>query len=403
MTQMMGGVLSLFSGAGGLDVGLEAAGFNTLACVEMDETARNTLTVNRPEWMAVEYTDVLEAAKKLRPSELGLRRRQLELIAGGPPCQPFSKAAQWMSTARRGMEDDRAIPLHGMLELVDRFLPKAILIENVVGYIQGPGNARPVLEAGLAAINRANGTKYRVDVAVLNAADFGVPQNRDRAIIVARRDGVPFEFPEPTHRTNPITAWDALHDLSDVEWAPKHGAWTELLSCIPEGSNYQYLTARGGGPEIFGWRTRFWSFLLKLARDRPSWTLPASPGPNTGPFHWNNRPLTVAERMRLQSFPDDWKLRGTPRAQVRMSGNATPPALAEVIGRALVAQMRLGTPLSRRALLASPPRLVQKRATSWVAPRAPGSLPNHFEKLVGEKAAHPGAGLGPMSHTVQLT
>ncbi|VFA93885.1 Modification methylase HaeIII [Nocardia farcinica] len=391
----LGTALSLFSGAGGLDLGLEAAGIETIGCIEIESVARRTLAANRPGWMTLDYDDVMEAGNRLTPRQVGLRRRGLDLIVGGPPCQPFSKAAQWNPNSRRGMEDGRAEPVHGLLNLVERFLPKAVLIENVVGYVQGPANARIVLEEGLAGINARNGTKYRFDIAILNAADFGVPQNRQRAILVARRDGRKFKFPEATHAEAPITAWDALHDLPALEWSPRPDAWTELLPCIPEGSNYLHLTARGGGPELFGWRTRYWSFLLKLARDRPSWTLPASPGPNTGPFHWDNRPLSVRERMRLQSFPDDWVFCGTDREQVRMSGNATPPALAEIIGRALVDQLSLGEASARCGLLATEPRLVRGRAGTPPAPVKPAALPAHFVGMVGEKASHPGTGRGP--------
>lgn len=397
----LGRALSLFSGAGGLDVGLEAAGIETVACVELDMAARETLRLNRPHWVSTDHTDVLQASEVLSPKDLGLRRRQLDLIVGGPPCQPFSKAAQWNQGARRGMDDDRALPLHGMLRLVERFLPKAVLIENVAGYVQGRGNAREALATGLADINYRNGTRYRLDVAIINAADYGVAQNRTRAIIVARRDGQPFYAPQPTHAGDPLTAWDALHDLPSAPWEARRGAWTELLPSIPEGGNYLHLTARGGGPELFGWRTRFWSFLLKLAADRPAWTLPASPGPNTGPFHWENRPLTVQERLRLQSFPDEWILAGNEREQVKMSGNATPPALAEAVGRALVKDLRLGATADRTKLLGSAPTLVRPRASAKHVVVAPARLPKSFERLVGAKVAHPGVGRGPAPHQVQ--
>ena len=152
-----------------------------------------------------------------------------------------------------------------------------------------------------------------------------MPQRRRRIFAVARRDGKPFRFPVPSHDEKPITAWDALADLPRTDFAPRRDSWLELLPAIPEGKNYLHLTSRGDGPELFGWRTRYWSFLLKLARDQPSWTLPASPGPNTGPFHWDNRLLTISERLRLQGFPDDCQLSGHLRQQIKQVGNATPP------------------------------------------------------------------------------
>ncbi|WP_410814339.1 DNA cytosine methyltransferase [Micromonospora sp. 067-2] len=392
---MLGTSLSLFSGAGGLDLGLEHAGISTLACVEMDAGARSTLALNRPSWQLYEPSDVNLAAEELRPRTLGLRARQLDLISGGPPCQPFSAAAQWNSTSRRGMDDPRADALHGMLRLVAEFRPRAVLLENVAGFFNGPVSALPYLQAGFDEINIRYGTAYRLDVAVLDAADYGVPQHRRRAIAVARRDGKRFYFPEPTHDAKPVTAWDAMGDLPPETWTPPAGAWTELLPSIPEGGNYLHMTAKGAGPELFGWRTRYWSFLLKLARARPSWTLPASPGPNTGPFHWDNRPLTNRERMRLQSFPDSWRFSGSARAQTRLIGNATPPPLAEALGKQLVIQLGLGAPEARRRLLRAPSVLVRNHRDDCPEPQEPMPLSPRFARMVGTKNAHPGTGRGP--------
>ncbi|USA02734.1 DNA cytosine methyltransferase [Streptomyces lydicamycinicus] len=318
-------MLSLFTGAGGLDVGLERAGLETVACVELDPEARSVLAANRPTWALPGDGDVNTAAQQLVPQSLGMKPGELELIAGGPPCQPFSKAAQWASTARSGMQDDRAKCVHGMLDLVESFLPKALLIENVEGFLRGRDNASEVIEEGLAGVNDRHGTSYQLVAQVVDAADFGVPQHRRRAIGIAYRDGAEVHLPEATHADNPMRAWDVLWDLEEDEKPPATGQWAALLPSIPEGGNYLHLTARGGGEELFGWRTRYWSFLLKLAKDRPSWTLPASPGPSTGPFHWDNRPLSVREQMRLQTFPDEWRIDHPFRAGRRMVGNATPP------------------------------------------------------------------------------
>jgi DNA (cytosine-5)-methyltransferase 1 len=393
--QQLGSVLSVFSGAGGLDLGLEKAGLKTVGCLEIEPVARETIRHNRPEWQLLEPSDVNVAANELQPRDLGMRKRELDLIAGGPPCQPFSKAAQWQPAARQGMRDPRAQAVYGLLDLVASFLPKAILLENVEGFLKGPASARGVIENGLKEINALHGTSYQLEAAVLDAADFGVPQHRRRAIAVARRDGKSFTFPEPTRLGKPPSAWDAIADLPRVDWSPTPGLWTELLPSVPEGSNYLYLTARGGGPELFGWRSRYWSFLLKLARDRPSWTLPASPGPYTGPFHWDNRPLTVHERLRLQGFPDDWELCGSHVRQVKMSGNATPPPLGEVIGRELVRQLKLGEADERERVLCRPPLLAIVRRSDCPTASAPVAVPGQFLHLAGPKAAHPGTGRGP--------
>ena len=161
---------------------------------------------------------------------------------------------------------------------------------------------------------------------LLDAADYGIPQHRLRAVIVITRDGERFTWPRATNRYQPLCAWDAIGTLVSDEPLPEPvGSWADLLPSIPEGQNYLWHTSRGGGRPLFGYRTRFWSFLLKLAKDQPSWTLPVQPGPSTGPFHWDNRPLTITEMLRLQSFDADWLVDGLYRERVRQVGNATPP------------------------------------------------------------------------------
>ncbi|MGH9046082.1 MAG: DNA cytosine methyltransferase, partial [Acidimicrobiales bacterium] len=280
-------------------------------------------------------------APTLKTSALGLTRRELGLLAGGPPCQPFSKAAQWSAAARVGLSDVRSHCLLDFLDLIEVFLPRALLIENVSGFVQGEVSALGLIEERLHGINRSQGTHYDLQKLVVDAADYGVPQHRSRALLVACRDGEVFRWPKPTHADSPATAWDAIGDLEleDEEIPEPIGKWAALLPSIPEGQNYLWHTDRGGGEPIFGYRTRFWSFLLKLKKSEPSWTLPAQPGPSTGPFHWDNRPLAVRELLRLQSFPNDWVVEGGYRSQVRQVGNATPPLLAEVVGRALAAQL----------------------------------------------------------------
>lgn len=382
-------VLSVFTGAGGLDLGLEAAGYETVCSIELDSTCRRTLKRNRPEWNLLDEPDVISAATDLEPEDLGISRGDLGLIAGGPPCQPFSVASQWSPTGRRGMKDDRAETVVAMLELVEKFLPRAFIIENVAGFLRGQVSAKSFIDDRLALLNRRNGTSYKLTASVVNAADFGVPQNRYRVIGIATRDDVMVKIPDRTHAAEPLTAWDALHDLPADELPEPQGYWSGLLPAIPEGENYQYLTSRGGGEEVFGYRTRYWSFLLKLAKNHPSWTLPASPGPATGPFHWDNRPLSVRERLRLQTFPDEWMLEGTYREQVKQSGNATPPLLAEVFGREVLAALE-------GASFASAPHLLRSRAPK-AAPSAPSPepVPAKYLDHVGAKSEHPGTGLGP--------
>ncbi|MEV3896140.1 MULTISPECIES: DNA cytosine methyltransferase [Streptomyces] len=389
-------MLSLFTGAGGLDIGLEAAGLRSVACLELNPEARSVLQANRSDWPLPGDGDVNSAQEYLSPATLKMARGELDLIAGGPPCQPFSKAAQWTSSARSGMRDDRARCVHGMLDLVDSFLPRAILIENVEGFLQGKDSAAEVIRKRLNEINERNQTSYSLEAKVVDAADYGVPQHRRRAIGIAYRDPVAVRLPEATHADMPVRAWDALCDLEEEEKPPATGQWAGLLPSIPEGGNYLYLTARGGGAELFGWRTRYWSFLLKLAKDRASWTLPASPGPSTGPFHWENRPLSVREQMRLQTFPDDWVIAQPFRVGRRLVGNATPPLLAEVLGRAIVQDLELGESKHRFDLLNTPLTLLRERQGSVPSAAPPAPVSDRYAAHVGVKPAHPGEGAGPV-------
>jgi len=382
-------VLSGFSGVGGLDLGLEAAGFKHVGCIELDEVARRSLKANRGDrWPLFDTADILEIARIIRPCDVGLRRRELTLLAGAPPCQPFSKAAQWSHTSRIGLRDDRTDSLAGFLDLVDTFLPEAMLLENVTAFAKGKIAALPAIESSLALINSRWRVNYRPEVRIVDAADFGVPQRRRRAIIVALRDGSRFSWPIATHFRFPIRSWDALADLKVTDPPVASGKWADLLPSIPEGKNYLWHTTRGGGRPIFGYRTRYWSFLLKLAKDLPAWTLAAQPGPATGPFHWTSRPLTIQEMLRLQSMPAAWIVEGNYREQVRQVGNATPSLLAEVLGRGVLHS--LGRSKPTKPPLLSIPRRPNIPKPEQVAPVAPS-----YETLVGHHPEHPGVGLGP--------
>ena len=157
-----------------------------------------------------------------------------------------------------------------------------------------------------------------------------------------------------------------------------------------EGNNYQWLTRKGGGENVFGYRTKYWSFLLKLARDKPSWTLPAQPGPSAGPFHWDNRPLSIPELLRLQTFPDTWRVEGEGRReQVRQIGNATPPLLGEVLGLAVRSSLGIES--------WTPASFLPCRAERMPRASKPAAVPESYAHLIGEHPDHPGAGKGPGS------
>lgn len=394
-------MISLFSGAGGLDLGLHTAGFTNKLCVEIDSTARQTLALNRREWKLAIPGDI----HSLTPSELllqsGLNPGELTLLAGGPPCQPFSKSGYWVTGDTNRLTDPRAKTLKAYLDIVREAQPEVILLENVKGIAYSEKDeGLQLLIAGLDKINRAKGTNYQPCVIALNAADYGVPQSRERVFIIASRGGRKFDLPEPTHFDKEkicengqphLTAWDAIGDLDVDIWLDEvkpSGKWADLLPTIPEGQNYLWHTDKMGGLPLFGWRTRFWSFLLKLAKDKPSWTIQAQPGPATGPFHWKGRLLSIRELARLQTFPDNYQFAGDRRAAHMQIGNAVPPAIGEFLGLEIRRQF-FGERVRKKL------KLIPERRTDCPLPEKPKAVPKKYLPLSGSHDAHPGTGKGP--------
>ena len=348
--------ISLFSGAGGLDLGVEAAGFRIAAANEVDDDAADTLEknfvgslvspVDRRSIIEVPTRDLLRAAG-LSGSE------QPELLVGGPPCTPFSKSGFWLDWKRKGLD-----PSASLLQMFTRVLrearPRAFILENVYALTFNNQASRPAYERLLREIDEAG---YSYTAGVLNAADYGVPQLRPRLFVVGAPKGkqVP-PLPEPTHtgawerrRTGAamdgephVTAGEALEGVvADPE--PEEvlrGQYAPLLCDIPPGDNYLFYTAKRGHPNPqFEWRSRYWSFLLKLHPDRPSPTIQAQPGPNVGPFHWENRRLRVPELKRLFTFPDDFAFVGSRMSVQAQIGNSVPPLLAMRVAEALLSSI----------------------------------------------------------------
>ena len=369
-TELKNSVISLFSGAGGLDLGVEAAGFQTRVCVEMDSASCLTLRANR-DWSVLEQ-DIHNTSSRQILNSAGLRKGQASLLVGGPPCQPFSKSGFWHSGNTLRMEDPRASTLREYLRVLRETLPQAFLLENVPGFIyEDKSEGLAYFLRQLKRLNKECRTNYSVSWSVLNAAEFGVPQRRQRLFMIGCKDGTAFQFPKPTHSQTPgdlplyRTAWDAIGDLensADLEEYKLSGRWARLLPSIPEGKNYLWHTKEGGGKPLFQWRSRYWNFLLKLAKDAPSWTIQASPGPATGPFHWKNRRLTEHELRRLQTFPEDYQVLGERSSVQRQLGNAVPSALAELFGKEIRKQL-FGESVRQQLKLSPPVRESRPRAT----------------------------------------
>jgi DNA (cytosine-5)-methyltransferase 1 len=381
-------VISLYTGAGGLDIGLEAAGLRPAIAVELDAKACDTLRENHGRRLPVYEGDIHCLTSDSICETTGLAPEEPDLLVGGPPCQPFSKSAYWRSGDTKRLDDPRADTLSAYLRVLRDLKPRAFLIENVHGLMfRGKDEGLRLLRDTINAINVATGTDYSFQVAKLNAADYGVPQTRERVFIVGSRDGKVFKFPIPTHR-GPVdrtipeqadrdarevwrTAWDAIGDLNYLEDPNLRvgGRWGDLLPSIPDGEN-------------------FWGFLLKLAKDRPAWTVQAQPGTAIGPFHWRSRRLSTRELCRIQTFPDTYEIIGGRSDVQRQLGNAVPSLLAEILGRAIRHQLLGHTVRGNVLKLAVPSRGKPPK------PEALKKVPLRYHAQIGEHSAHPGTGRG---------
>jgi DNA (cytosine-5)-methyltransferase 1 len=346
--------VSLFAGAGGLDLGVEAAGYSVVYAVENDAVAVETLNRNRPRWFpaldAVLPLDITKLDPQIVMDEIG--PGEIDLLVGGPPCVAFSKSGFHLEYKREG-RDPKANLLTYYFHFLDVMKPKAFLMENVFGLAYRNQSAPffDQLRAGIVGLG------YSLSFQVLNAADYGVPQNRQRLFLIGTRDGRELAHPIATHwgeheRRQPppnvsrlrrhMTAGEALIGLETEPEPTEHvnGKYGHLLPDIPPGGNYLHFTEHEGHPApLFKWRSRYWTFLLKLDPDRPASTIQGQPGPYVGPFHWENRRLRTPELLRLQGFPDDYVLAGTRRDVQLQVGNSVPPPLAERVATAIRVQV----------------------------------------------------------------
>lgn len=349
-------VISLFSGAGGLDLGVEDAGGDIAVCVEPDADCVSTLRSNRrffPHAAIIDRPLETVTTEELLHAAGVRRRHEVALLVGGPPCQPFSKSGYWLQGKRRGIEDPRAALIQQYLRVLNEARPAAFIFENVASFTHPTHR-----EAFDSLIASANELGYSVDWRLLHAAEFGVPQTRSRVFVLGLRGRAAPRFPLATHwwhnqATNghrlrpPETAgnWIAHLNVDDL-CEPEEkltGKWIHHLREIPPGWNYKFHTAWAGHHEpTFVTETKYWTFLLKLSPHRPSWTIQASAGPWTGPLHWENRRLRVPELAALQTFPGTYEFTGSRRSRVRQIGNAVPSLLASKVTAELLGQV-LGT------------------------------------------------------------
>lgn len=344
-------VVSIFSGGGGIDLGFREAGFNISYSTDYYTEACNTLESNK----VGNYVDCVDIRKvDFKSLFVRLNIEKVDVLVGGPPCPAYSKSRFYLKGKKRALEDENSFTLFEYFRALEELQPKIFFFENVHGFV-----FKPHRDAFEYLLEKSVELGYEISYKVINAADYGVPQTRERFICVGTKKDLvkKFIFPEPTHY-NPekqsifnidtgmepwVTCGEVLKDLDyelpqdkDMAAGSKH---KELLKEVPPGDNYLYFTEKRGYPiPKFKWRSRYWSFLLKLSPERPSWTIQASFSNNMGPFHWTNRFLRISELKRIQTFNDNYEFCGDFKHQWRQIGNAVPPLLVTKIASAIYKQ-----------------------------------------------------------------
>lgn len=330
-------VVSLFSGCGGLDLGFKKAGFQTIMATDIWDIACKSLYLNR-----VADEIICEDVRKL---DFTIYKNNIDVVIGGPPCPPYSQTRHYLTDKIGGFKDEKsgfAVPEY--FRAIKEINPRVFLFENVDGFA-----FKKYQEPMDFVKEQAEMLGYNISYKVVNAANYGVPQTRKRFICIGiKKDLGTFTFPKETHSEKGsestktwVTCGDILSEydnITDEEKKQRPGSKDyELFLQIPPGDNYLFFTEkRGCKNPVFKWKSRYWTFLLKLSPDRPSWTIQASLSNNQGPFHWRNRFLRIEEIKRIQSFDDSYQLYGDMKNQWRQLGNAVPAHLAYVLANQIV-------------------------------------------------------------------
>lgn len=357
-------VISLFSGALGLDLGLEAAGFRVKVAVECNRFAAETIRRNRPDIKLIEEKiedvsteEILKAA--------GLKPGDPAVVTGGPSCQAFSTAGQ-----RKSVRDPRGTMFRQFLRVVREAQPRFFVMENVRGVLsaalkhrpldeRGPGCPRLTRDEELGSafgliVQELRATGYYTLFDLLNAADFGVPQARQRVIFIGSRDGAPLASPLRTHASTPspgLKSWVTLKQAiggfgePSPAFTPFSESKKRFLRLVPAGGHWRDLPPEmqeeALGAAFVSWGGRV-GFFRRLSWDRPAPALTTRPDSKaTMLCHPTElRPLSVGEYARIQQFPKGWTFGGGVPQQYIQIGNAVPVGLGEAIGRAVRSAMR---------------------------------------------------------------
>lgn len=348
-------VISFFSGAMGLDIGLGKAGLNVIIGQDFEPSCVETMKTNGHNVLGGDIRDI-------KPETIldvtGLKVGEPFMICGGPPCQPFSTAGK-----RLGINDPRGSLFMDFIRMIDYIKPRFFVMENVKGIMSAPLKHVPTEEHDKKDLEQKLGTVlevilsefdklgYKTVYGILDAVNYGVPQFRERFVLIGSRDNEDIFLPFPTHfqmHQNPNYRWKTVGDaIKDLESEPGEctalsGDRKKYIHMVPEGGNWKDLPkdiipiAMGGAYESGGGKAGFYR---RLSYSQPAPTITTSPAQKaTMLCHPNqDRPLSVKEYARIQQFPDDWIFTGTVAAKYKQIGNAVPVGLAEAIGRAIIA------------------------------------------------------------------
>lgn len=347
-------VISLFSGAMGLDIGLAKAGLNIVIGQDFDAACVATMQANGHKVLAGDIQNI-DAAVLL--AQTGLTPGEPFLVCGGPPCQPFSTAGK-----RLGINDPRGSLFMDFIRMIDYIRPRFFIMENVKGIVSARLKHVPLENRDESDPEQCLGTVldvilsefqklgYKTVYGVLDAVNYGAPQFRERFILIGSRDNEDIFLPIPTHfqmHQEPSYRWKTLGDsIRDLEYDyGECAAFSEdrlsFLKLVPEGGNWRDLPmdlkqgAMGGAYKSGGGKVGFYR---RLSYNQPSPTLVTSPVQKaTMMCHpTQNRPLSIREYARIQQFPDKWVFTGTNAEKYRQIGNAVPVGLAEALGKAII-------------------------------------------------------------------
>lgn len=358
--------LSLFSGAFGLDLGLEKAGFNTVSVIEIDRDCNKTIAINRPhlskcaiprDIREIDSQQLLQEGGRTLELNRPLQVGELDLVTGGPPCQPFSTAGKRLSVG-----DPRGSLFIEFLRLIQEIQPRFFIMENVRGLLSAPIKHRPHKYRGSehlplepeempgaalkVILSEIENIGYQVTYKLLQAADYGVPQTRLRVFFLASRDREKLTFPTPTHTKESqsllpqwLTLKSAIENINDdsIECSSYSSQRLKYLKLLKAGQNWRFLPeeikaeAMGGAYKSGGGKVGFYR---RLSLDKPSPTITTSPHQKaTDMCHPEKlRPLSVRECARIQTFPDSWKFYGSVSSKYKQIGNAVPVLLGKAIG-----------------------------------------------------------------------